>query len=66
MAYLQTSSTPGLELGLGARFSKLVARFNAWRSYRATVRALSGLTDSELKDIGLTRDQIISVSRRAI
>ncbi|WP_340108844.1 DUF1127 domain-containing protein [Pikeienuella sp. HZG-20] len=66
MAYLQTSTAPCPEIGLAAHFHKLVARINAWRSYRATVRALSALSDAELKDIGLTRDQIIGVSRRSL
>lgn len=35
----------------------------AWRSARATRRALSGLTESQLADIGLSRGDISGLAR---
>lgn len=40
-----------------------VTRFNEWRSYRRTVTELSGLTDRELNDIGISRAEIRAVAR---
>ncbi|MFV0475977.1 MAG: DUF1127 domain-containing protein [Pikeienuella sp.] len=66
MAYItNTTAAAHNGNGLGA-FSGLVARYNAWRSYRATVRALNALTDAELNDIGLTRGQIELAARGVI
>jgi uncharacterized protein YjiS (DUF1127 family) len=45
--------------------SSLIARFRAYMRYRASVRALSTLSERELADIGLTRGDIDSVSRDA-
>ena len=36
----------------------MAARFQAWRSYRSTVQALSALSDRELDDIGVSRSGI--------
>ena len=48
--------------------SKLASAAKAWemhRRYRATVAGLEALSQRELADIGLTRDQIRSVARDA-
>ncbi|UWR27266.1 DUF1127 domain-containing protein [Sulfitobacter sp. S223] len=39
---------------------------NAWNDARITTRALAGLTDRELADIGLERGDIDSVARSAM
>jgi uncharacterized protein YjiS (DUF1127 family) len=39
-------------------FAGLGRHFNAWRERRAAVNELSGLSDRELADIGLTRQEI--------
>lgn len=41
----------------------LINRFNDWRSYRRTVAELSGLTNRELNDIGISRSDIPAVAR---
>lgn len=67
MAYItNTTATPRAESAFVASLTRLVARFDAWRSYRATYRALSALTDAELDDIGLTRGEIAGASRQSI
>ncbi|QIE55318.1 DUF1127 domain-containing protein [Pikeienuella piscinae] len=69
MAYITDTNAAATHRGesaLVAALTRLVARFNAWRSYRATYRALSALSDAELNDIGLTRGEIARVSRDAI
>ena len=48
--------------------SKLASAAKAWemhKRYRATVAGLEALSERELADIGLTRDQIRSVARDA-
>lgn len=48
--------------------SKLASAAKAWemhRRYRATVAGLEALSQRELADIGLSRDQIRSVARDA-
>jgi uncharacterized protein YjiS (DUF1127 family) len=44
--------------------SNLIGGFNSWRERRAAVNELSGLSDRELADIGLTRAQISEVVYR--
>lgn len=41
----------------------LLARFRAWIRYRDTVQELSRLSDRELADVGICRDEIHSVAR---
>lgn len=41
----------------------LAARLTDWRDRRATQKALAGLSDHELDDIGLTRADIDAISR---
>ncbi|MEP2641947.1 DUF1127 domain-containing protein [Roseobacter sp.] len=48
------SRTPGL-------FSAVLATVMAWNDARVTRKALNGLTDRELLDIGLTRSDINAV-----
>lgn len=43
-------------------FRGLVARFQAWRSYREAYEELAGLTERELADIGLTKADIEQVA----
>ena len=38
-------------------------KFGAWRRYRDAVRELSSLTDRELSDIGIARDEIRAIAR---
>jgi uncharacterized protein YjiS (DUF1127 family) len=38
--------------------SGVAARFTAWHKRRAAIAELSALSDRELADIGITRDQI--------
>ncbi len=45
--------------------STLIARVRAYMRYRASVRALSSLSERELADIGLSRGDIDSVSRES-
>jgi len=40
------------------RHKGLFEQFNDWREHRAATRELSGLSDRELADIGLTRQEI--------
>lgn len=65
MAYINETHAARGDIALGGSISGLVARWRAWRSYRATLNALSALTDAELDDIGLTRGEIRRVARRA-
>lgn len=46
-----------------ASIKMITQKFKAWRRYRATVRELSQLSDSELGDIGISRGDIESVAR---
>ncbi len=43
--------------------STLIAGFNRWLRYRETVRELSGLTNRELKDLGIQRSDITTVAK---
>lgn len=65
MAYMSETHAARGDSALGGYVPTLVARWRAWRSYRATVAALSALTDAELDDIGVTRGDIRAVARRA-
>lgn len=43
--------------------SSIVAGINRWFRYRSTLRELSGLSDHELKDLGIRRSDISAVAR---
>jgi uncharacterized protein YjiS (DUF1127 family) len=45
--------------------SHIIARIRGYMRYRASVRALSHLSERELADIGLSRGDIDSVAREA-
>jgi len=42
----------------------VVRKYNAWVKYRRTVDELSRLSNRELSDLGITRNQIEFVARR--
>jgi uncharacterized protein YjiS (DUF1127 family) len=44
--------------------SHIISRFRAYLRFRASVRALSVLSERELADIGLTRGDILDVARK--
>lgn len=44
----------------------LVRSYNNWRRYRETVNELNRLSQRELADLGISRGDINSVTRRAI
>ena len=46
--------------------ASLARRFQTWRERRAAAAELSGLSDRELADIGLTRQQIPEAVRRIL
>jgi uncharacterized protein YjiS (DUF1127 family) len=46
------------------RHQGLLEQFTAWRDRRAATRELSSLSDRELSDIGLTRQEILSAVGR--
>jgi uncharacterized protein YjiS (DUF1127 family) len=45
--------------------SHIIERVRAYMRYRASIRALSGLSERELADIGLTRGEIDDVARKS-
>ncbi len=53
--------TPMLE---AERHRGWLSRLNEWRTRRAAISELSGLSDRELSDIGLTRQEIPVVVRK--
>jgi len=48
------------------RHSSLLSQFRNWRARRAAAAELSNLSDRELSDIGLTRQEIPVAVRRGI
>jgi uncharacterized protein YjiS (DUF1127 family) len=62
MAIFDTTRTTYGSASVASRFfaaiDHMVAAFVAWNDARVTRKALSGLTDRELEDIGLTRGDI--------
>jgi len=46
------------------RHQGIIEQFTAWRDRRAATRELSNLSDRELADIGLTRQEINAAVRR--
>ena len=45
--------------------SLILAKVQAWITYRDTVRELQYLGDNELSDLGISRNDIKDVARRA-
>jgi uncharacterized protein YjiS (DUF1127 family) len=43
--------------------SRLAGRFNAWRERRSAAAELTGMSDRELADIGVTRQEIPTLIR---
>lgn len=43
----------------------LTVKFTTWRRFRESVRELSRLSDRELNDLGIGRDDITDVVRQA-
>jgi uncharacterized protein YjiS (DUF1127 family) len=60
-ALLFVRQTPLVE---AERHPSLLTQFRTWRARRAAEMELSGLSDRELADIGLTRQEIPVVVRR--
>jgi len=60
-ALLFARQTPRVE---AERHASLLTQLNTWRARRAAETELSGLSDRELADIGLTRQEIPVVVRR--
>ncbi|TIN94765.1 MAG: DUF1127 domain-containing protein [Mesorhizobium sp.] len=44
----------------------LIRNYRNWRVYRETVTELGRLSNSQLHDLGIVRDEIKIVARRAI
>ncbi|MCM2292212.1 DUF1127 domain-containing protein [Allorhizobium sp. BGMRC 0089] len=44
----------------------LTRKLNNWRKYRQTVSELGRMSDRELRDLGIGRDDIHSVARNAV
>lgn len=67
MAAFDTTRTTYGSTGLFGRIGALVATvagaFAAWNDARATRNALSGLTDRELADIGMSRCDIENIAK---
>lgn len=45
-------------------FNAVKTKFKNWKQYQATVRELSALSSRELKDLGITRDEIQSIAKQ--
>lgn len=59
MAFFETTRSDGLtRRGQSSFFNTLLARIAAWNDLRVTRKALLGLSDHELNDIGLCRGDI--------
>jgi uncharacterized protein YjiS (DUF1127 family) len=54
-----------LVLGVSQTIEGGIAAFNRWRWERATRKALQGLSDATLTDIGVSRSEIGAVARAA-
>ena len=47
------------------KFPSLLSSVRRWRHYRETVQELSRLSDRELDDIGISRNEIFRIARRS-
>ncbi len=70
MAIFDTYRHGNAAPAFGGRFAQTLAHILAtaagWRAEHATRKALSGLSDHELEDIGLSRGDIDGVAQRTI
>lgn len=64
MSVFETSRPAFASTGFGTFFSAVIAAVVAWNETRVTEKMLSGLTNRELDDIGLTRADIFDVARK--
>lgn len=67
MAYSTGTQQSTISLGnrLGDMFRDLSDSYGKWRTYRNTTTALDVLSDRELHDLGMTRDQIHMTAMKA-
>ena len=56
----------GAERNLETRTGSLRAAWKNFRDYRSTLAELQDLTDRQLADVGMERDALKQVARRAI
>ena len=61
MAVFETQRPIASGHGLSAMLTNLVARFNDWNDARITRNELGRLTDRQLDDLGLTRDDVDAI-----
>ena len=65
MAAFDTNRATYAPAGFAGRIGRAVfgaaAAFNAWNDNRVTRKSLSGLSDRELDDIGLSREDIYNI-----
>ena len=70
MAFFDNTRTTYATASAANRFfafaGSLIAKIVAWNDARVTRNALSGLTDRELEDIGLSRADIDAVATRTV
>jgi uncharacterized protein YjiS (DUF1127 family) len=59
----QTIAPPRRTAGPLAALKRLWVTYNNWRNEQAALAALQALSDRELKDIGLTRGDIVHAAR---
>ena len=62
MAHFETTPAEGFRNG--SLLSNLISTLVAWRDARVTRKALAGLSDHELDDIGLCRGDIDGIAAR--
>lgn len=62
MAVQENIRTAPIDFGVSRAAYRLVSMISDWNDARVTRKALSGLTDRELDDIGLTRGDIDGVA----
>ena len=63
MAFIATTRSHAGGHSFGGRLAAIMTGIHAWNDARMTRKALSGLTDRELDDIGLVRGDIDTIAR---
>lgn len=63
VTYTNRTNTVGYGARIVAVFDSAVASYLAWKDRRATRKMLTALSDRELDDIGLSRGDILNMSR---